>query len=285
MFWDSVQGGLKVLTYWETYVAAFIYQFVSLYLPMIVGLARMKKKGMATDDSPPIAGAILLMRKSGVILEGGPDPWIAHNSHYNRMDVDLHAGTYHDSGKRLLIILSLEWIATVIFMLTLIHIILGAGDDALWAWYTPWEILANSTSSLILIPVIALFLIGIGCLPYIGRIYSVHLFLLGCASVGFISANLGEASPNLFIDFDYLILVDFYPFLYLIGFYISGVVIFYVGTTLSIGLISLIQTIIFNGMTNKSAFEDILLLSPLMPVLQFIPVFMYGAYIGNQMYF
>ena len=271
MFWDSVQGGLKVLTYWETYVAAFIYQFVSLYLPMIVGLARMKKRGMATDDWSPIAGAILLMRKSGAILEAATDP-------------DMNPGR----NKRLLIILLLELIATVIFMLTLTPIILGVGGDA--AWFTPWNLLAtNFVFFLFCIAAMVIIAVVIGLLPYLGGIYSVHLFVYGCASVMLISANLHYASPDLFNGIgqlqSFLRNADFYPFLYLIGFYISGVVIFYIGTTLSIGLISLIQTIVFNGMTNKSAFEDILLLSPFMPVLQFIPVFMYGAYIGNQMYF
>ena len=265
MFWDSVQGGLKVLTYWETYLAAVVYQFITYYLPMIVAVARERTKKISqyVDNFFIFVGAIRLMRKVGVV----PD-----EAGFGSL------GVYF--------IWLLEAIATLIFIVMLAPIILGLGGAA--SWSAPWRMLTTEPGFfffLFCILIMQIVVIILSMLPYLGRIYSLQIFVFGCTSVMLILSNPDYVNPDLVKDGLAEKNVDFYPFLYLISFYISGVVIFYVGIALSISLISLIQTIVFNGMTNKSAFEDILLLSFFMPVLQFIPVFMYGACIGNQMYF
>ena len=47
MFWDSVLAGLKVLTYWETYIAGLEYLAISLIPLVIVGGVMMKSESGA----------------------------------------------------------------------------------------------------------------------------------------------------------------------------------------------------------------------------------------------
>ena len=45
MFWDSVIGGLEVLTFWETYVAGLVYLLIFMVPMALMGLTM--KEGMA----------------------------------------------------------------------------------------------------------------------------------------------------------------------------------------------------------------------------------------------
>lgn len=47
MFWNSVAAGLKVLTYWQTYVAGLEY-FLIFFIPMvIIGMIMERSEGIA----------------------------------------------------------------------------------------------------------------------------------------------------------------------------------------------------------------------------------------------
>ena len=241
MFWDSVQEGLKALTFWETYLAAFVYQFITYYFPMIVARERTEKSSPSMDNFITYVGAIRLMMKEDVV----PD-----KAGFGSL------GVYF--------IWLLEAIATLIFIVTLGPIILGLGGDA--SWSAPWRMLAMDPGfflSCILIMQIVVIILSM--LPYLGKIYSLQIFVFGCISL------------ILFLSYEHhLIEVDIrYPFFYLIGFYILGFLILW-GSYVLFGLI------VFLFKISREVAEEIIYLSPLMRIFQFIPVFMYGAWLGNQ---
>lgn len=241
MFWDSVQEGLKALTFWEMYLAAFVYQFITYYFPMIVASERTKKINPSMDNFITFVGAIRLMMKEDVV----PD-----KAGFGSLGVYL--------------IWLLEAIATLIFIVTLAPIILGLGGDA--SWSAPWRMLTTEPGfflSCILIMQIVVIILSM--LPYLGKIYSLQIFVFGCTSL------------ILFLSYaQHLIQVDIrYPFFYLIGFYILGLVILW-GSYVVFGLI------VFLFKMSREVAEEIIYLSPLMRIFQFIPVFMYGAWLGNQ---
>ena len=241
MFWDSVQEGLKVLTFWETYLAAIAYQFITYYFPMMVAAQRMKKIGSSVDDFITFVGAIRLMMKGDVV----PD-----TAGFGSL------GVYF--------IWLLEAVATLIFILTLAPIILGVGEDA--SWSAPWKTLTTDLpfflSCILLMQIVVII---ISMLPYLGRIYSLQIFVFGCISLILVLSYT-----------HYLIKVDIgYPLLHLIGFYILGYVIL-LGSYVVFGLI------VFLFKMSREVAEEIIYLSPLMRIFQFIPVFMYGAWLGNQ---
>ena len=46
MFWSSIIGGLKVLTFWEVYLAAIIFTIISVGPMVIIGLIGEKNKAV-----------------------------------------------------------------------------------------------------------------------------------------------------------------------------------------------------------------------------------------------
>ena len=60
MFWDSVLAGLKVLTYWEIYVAGLEYLGIFLIPLALVGFVMEKSEG-ATSGSAPLTREVGLV--------------------------------------------------------------------------------------------------------------------------------------------------------------------------------------------------------------------------------
>ncbi len=218
MFWSSIIGGLKVLTFWEVYVAALIYTIISVGPIMIFGLIGEKNEAV---------GCL-----------GG-----------------------------MLITPVFQALATLIFVFTLFPILLGFSEDAAWSF--PWKILFSTPWPMIKAALIILIAtIILAFIPVLGQIQSLHTFVSGAISLILVLEILHSAYPNLPID-----KIQIIPnFLTIIGFLVIA------------GLVSWTSTMLL-ALLGTIWGEDYMMLIaiPLGGVFGFIPLFIYGAYIGQQL--
>ena len=223
MFWDSVFAGLKVLTYWETYVAGLEY-LVIYFIPMaIVGMIVEKSEGRES-----LVGCFSII-----------------------------------------FLPVLQVVAMAVFVLTLAPIIFGFAEDAAWSF--PWKILTMAPGAFfILVGVLVVAAIVLAFIPVFGQLNSLHTLLLGGIALVFVlgileSANLGIVRGR----------IDFVPgFWFSVGLLVIGGLMSWVGMMAA----SFIATAL------EMAEEGIghLLMFPIGAIFGFIPVFMYGAWLGAQ---
>ncbi|MDY0282459.1 MAG: hypothetical protein RBR35_18080 [Salinivirgaceae bacterium] len=221
MFWASIIAGLKVLTFWEVYVAALIFTVISVAPMVIFGLIGQKKEAV---------GCI-----------GG-----------------------------MLIVPVFQALATIIFIFTLCPILLGFAEDAAWSF--PWKILFSNPWSMIKASfIIIIATIALALIPLLGQIQSLHTFASGAISLIMVLDILHSADPNIPIQ-KISIMPDF---LTIIGFLFIAGVISWASTML--------VTVIATALGDRAEDYTALIAIPLGGVLGFIPVFIYGAYIGHQL--
>jgi hypothetical protein len=202
MFWDSVLAGLKVLTYWETYVAGLEYLAI-FFIPMaIVGMIMEKSEG---------GGAAV-----GCLS--------------------------------MLLLPVLQVAAMAVFVLTLAPIIFGFADDAAWSF--PWKILTMAPGAFFkLVGVLVVAAILLAFIPNLGQLNSWQTLVLGGIALMFVLGILDSVNPGTVRG-----RVDFVPgFWFSVGLLVIGEVMSWVGKMFPIGAI-----------------------------FGFIPVFMYGAWLGAQ---
>lgn len=156
-------------------------------------------------------------------------------------------------------------LATLIFIFTLFPIILGLTDKAAWSF--PLIILINDPWYIIKSAFILMglsFLLGI--IPIIGQFQSVQTLLLGSACLISIINILHSIEPNFEIS-----RLSFFPgYLYIIGFLIISVLTSYLAIIITAFLLS-----------SKKYGSEIISI-PVEAAFGFIPVFIYGAWIGIQ---
>lgn len=162
----------------------------------------------------------------------------------------------------------LQVAAMVIFVLTLAPIILGLGEDA--AWSLPWKILAVAPGPFFeFVGVLVLIAIGLAFIPILGQLHSLQVLVLGAITLMFFSELLDIAYPGIVKG-----RADFIP-----GFWFS------IGLLIIGGVMSWISMMVLAFLA--TALEWVgdgigLLMFPIGSVLGFIPVFMYGAWLGAQ---
>lgn len=221
MFWSSVIGGLKVLTFWEVYVAALIFALISIAPMMIFGLIGEKNEAV---------GCL-----------GG-----------------------------MLIVPVFQSLATIIFVFTLFPILLGFAEDAAWSF--PWKILFSAPWPMIKASlVIIVVTIGLAFIPILGQVQSLHTFAAGAIALVMVLGILRLVNPNLPVD---RILV-MPGFLTIIGFLIIASIMSWASTML--------VAIIATALGEHSEEYTMLIAVPLGGVFGFVPVFIYGSYIGRQL--
>ncbi len=223
MFWDSVLAGLKVLIYWETYVAGLEYLAI-FFIPMaIVGMIMEKSKG---------GGAAV-----GCLS--------------------------------MLLLPVLQVAAMVVFVLTLAPIIFGFAEDAAWSF--PWKILTMAPGAFFkLVGVLVVAAIVLAFIPILGQLNSLQTLVLGGIALMFVLGILDSVNPGIVRG-----RVDFVPgFWFSVGLLVIGGVMSWVGMMVA----ALIATAL------EMAEEGIghLLMFPIGAIFGFIPVFMYGAWLGAQ---
>jgi len=223
MFWDSVLAGLKVLTYWETYVAGLEYLAI-FFIPMaIVGMIMEKSEG----------GGAAIGCLSMILLP------------------------------------VLQVAAMAVFVLTLAPIIFGFAEDAAWGF--PWKLLTMAPDTFFkLVAVLVVAAIVLAFIPILGQLNSLQTLVLGGIALVFVLGILNSVNPG-FVKGR----VDFVPgFWFSVGLLVIGGVMSWVGMMAGVLIAPALET----------AEEGIgqLLMFPIGAIFGFIPVFMYGAWLGAQ---
>jgi hypothetical protein len=221
MFWSSIIGGLKVLTFWEVYVAALIFTIISVAPMFIFGLVGEKNGAVGCLGSMLIAPLF-------------------------------------------------QALATIIFVFTLFPILLGFADDAAWSF--PWKILFSSPLPMIKASfIIIIVTIVLAFIPLLGQIQSLHTFASGAISLVMVLRILHSAYPNIPVE-----KIHIMPgFLSIIGFLIIAGVVSWASTML--------VAVIATALGDRAEEYTMLIAIPLGGVFGFVPVFIYGAYIGQQL--
>ncbi|TVL97026.1 MAG: hypothetical protein CV087_22925 [Candidatus Brocadia sp. WS118] len=223
MFWDSVVAGLKVLTYWQVYVAGLEY-FAIFFIPMIaVGLITQKSEGVG--------------------------------------------GTIGCLSMFLLPVLQVA--AMAVFILTLSPIIFGFAEDAAWSF--PWKVIMLAPGVFFkLIGVLVVAAIVLAFIPILGELQSLQTLVLGGIALMFVLAIFDSINPGMVKEH-----VDFSPnFWFSIGLLAIGGLMSWIGRMVAALLSMAIET----------AQEGLgqLIMFPIAAIFGFIPVFIYGAWLGTQ---
>jgi len=223
MFWDSVVGGLKVLTYWETYVAGLEYLLI-FFIPMIV-------IGMIMEKSEGIGSAVGCLS--------------------------------------MLLLPVLEVAAIAVFVLTLAPIIFGLAEDA--AWIFPWKVITLAPGAFFkLVGVLVVAAIALAFIPLIGQLQSLQTLVLGGIALVFVLGLLDSINPGIVKG-----RVDFIPdFWFSVGVLVIGGLMSWVGMMVAALLVTAID------MAEEGLGQMIMF--PIGAIFGFIPVFMYGAWLGAQ---
>jgi hypothetical protein len=224
MFWNYVLGGLRVLTFWQTYVAAVEYLAIFMVPMGLVGLR------MAGSESRARATGCLGM----------------------------------------LLLPALQVAAVAVFILTLAPIILGLSDSAAWSF--PWTvILFAPVVFLKLLGVLVVAFVLLAFVPFLGQLASLQTLVQGAIVLIFALAVLRSGDPALAA-----IRLDVVP-----GFWLTlGILV--VGALMSwVGIMVAALAATFLEATNEGLGQFITI--PLGALFGFLPVFIYGAWLGAQL--
>lgn len=158
----------------------------------------------------------------------------------------------------------------IVFVLTLSPIILGFSQDA--AWIFPWALanevpgaLAKFVGLLLVVAVILAFV------PILGRLQSLHTLLLGAFALALVLGLIDNANPGIVSK-----RVHFWPgFLFAFGLLVIGGVMAWIGT--------LVAAVLATAVDSAAEGLGQLILFPVAAIFGFIPVFIYGAWLGAQL--
>jgi len=161
-------------------------------------------------------------------------------------------------------------LGSIVYVLTLFPIILGLGEKAVWS--TPWLLIIDAPLFILFMMVVMVVLMVISAfLPIVGRMNTFQTLISGGTVIVFMVAMLHRFNP----DFD-ISGVNVIPgFLVTIGILIISAVTSYVALMLSAILITLVDR------TEEELGS--MLIMPFASIFGFIPVFIYGSWIGNQL--
>jgi hypothetical protein len=217
MFWTSVLAGIKVLTYWETYVAGLEYLAICMLPMVLIGL--VAEKG---DERGGAAVGCLSV----------------------------------------LVLPVFQVAAMAVFVLTLAPIIFGFAEDATWSF--PWKILILAPGAFFkLVGVLVVAAIILAFIPLLGQLHSLRTLVLGGIALIFVLSILESVTPGIASK-----RVDIIPgFWFALGFLVIGSLMSCIGMMMS----ALVAT----------AFGQLSMV-PVYSILGFLPVFMYGAWLGAQ---
>jgi hypothetical protein len=171
---------------------------------------------------------------------------------------------------RMLFLPLLEAIAAAVAVLTLFPIILGMGDDVLWSF--PMKVMKLSPGGFIgLLALLIVLAYIIDVIPRFRKLQSFKTLVLGGVCLVFVQIFLSFINPIVELE-----LLDFVP-----GFW------FICGTILISGALSKLGHFVFvsyartlgNRFDIKEEVAELLIL-PIIATLGFLPVFIYGAWLG-----
>jgi hypothetical protein len=149
-------------------------------------------------------------------------------------------------------------------------IILGLSQEAAWAF--PWVLAFEAPGSVAkfvgLLLVAALILAFV---PILGRLQSLHTLVLGALGLALVLGIIDDVNPGFVVK-----RVHFWPgFWFALGLLVIGGILAWIGTLAAAGLAVAVES-------KVQGFGQ-LLMFPVGAIFGFIPVFMYGAWIGAQL--
>jgi len=234
MFFNTVFAGLKVLTYWETYLASLEFLAISM-IPLFISGLFMSKFKKAEGPIGCLSLLILPLALSG---------------------------------------------AVIVMILSLSPIIFGFGEEAFWRFpliiisMFPW-----SFFKLLFIMIVSCFLFA--TIPIVGKMPSMHFILIGCISLAYaLETTLRFHSLGVIINnVPDVVQKDI---IYFPGFLFSAFLLIIGGLFSWLGMIaSSVVVAWIEERWNTGGVAD-LVITPIVAIFGFIPVFMYGAWLGAQ---
>lgn len=170
-----------------------------------------------------------------------------------------------------LFILPIFWVlATFVFIVTLSPILLGLGGDALWM--LPWEQMANNpTGFLWMFVKLYIAMIIISFVPFFGQMQSVQILIVGGFTLVLSLRVLSFDVSGWLID-----RLDLIPdFWFVIGIIVIGAFL----SSISLAITAAVAMLVSSMSRGLSE----LLVFPISAAFGFIPVFIYGAWLGAQL--
>ena len=224
MFWDSVLAGLKVLTYWETYVVGLEYLAIFFIPIAIVGIVMEKSEGASAA-----AGCLSMF-----------------------------------------LLPVLQVAAMAVLVLTLAPIIFGFAEDAAWSF--PWKIITMAPGAFFkLVGVLVVASIALAFIPILGQLQSLQTLVLGAIALMFVLGIVDSINPGIVKG-----RVDFIPsFWFSVGLIVMGGIMSWVGMMVAALIVTGIEMATEEGLGQ-------LIMFPIGAIFGFIPVCMYGAWLGAQ---
>lgn len=221
MFWDSVVGGLNLLTFWETYVAGLEYLVLFMGPMVLISLVAQR-----TINAVGCLGVLVMP--------------------------------------------VFQAVAIAVFVLTLAPIIFGLSEDAAWSF--PWRLIGLAPGRFfLLVGVLVLAAGALTVIPFLGQLQSLHTLVLGGIALVFVLGILKSVNPDLVSG-----KLDVTPgFWFTVGLLVIGAIMAWVG----IMVVALVAAAVEGTMEGFGQ----LLVFPVAAIFGFIPVFMYGAWLGGQL--
>jgi hypothetical protein len=164
----------------------------------------------------------------------------------------------------------LQVAALVVFVLTLSPIILGLSHDA--AWTFPFVLITTSPFRfLMFVGLLGMLALLLAFVPLLGRIQSLHVMVLGGVSLVLALRILVSAYPNaVFTN------LRLWPGIwFVVGLLVIGAIVAHIATLLTALISALLRP--------QGEHWSSLLLIPIGAIFGFIPVFMYGTWLGSQL--
>ncbi len=160
--------------------------------------------------------------------------------------------------------------ALVVFVLTLAPIIMGLSNDAAWSF--PWLLAVQAPWMMAkLVGVLLVAALVIAFLPIIGRVQSLHTLVLGGIALALVIGILSKINPAIAAK-----TVIFWPGVwFFLGLLVLGAFMAWLGILVA----AMLSTVI------EARFEGVgqMLVFPIAAVFGFIPLFIYGAWLGAQL--
>jgi hypothetical protein len=164
----------------------------------------------------------------------------------------------------------LQVAALIVFILTMSPIIFGISDQAAWAF--PFSLIGSTPLTFLkLVGILTVAAIILGVIPVFGRIQALHTLFLGALALGFVLYMVEYVNPGAV-----LYRVRVWPGIwFLVGLLAVGALMSWAGMMLSAILVTALEKV-------TGEFAQ-LFMFPLAAIFGFIPVFMYGAWLGAQL--
>lgn len=181
------------------------------------------------------------------------------------------AGSFVGVGMTLLVVPICQSFAMVVFALTMAPIILGISQDA--AWLLPWTLTIESPLVVgKFVGVLLLASVVLTIIPILGRVHSLHICLVGTLSLALYIGLIGKENPAIAPA-----TFQFWPgFWFAMGLLILVAFLTFLGVAMAAVLGTVIGSIVGENVGR-------LMMLPVVAPFGFVPLFIYGAWLGNQL--